>query len=112
MTKILALKPQFIVLYTLLKKGSKKCHALTRVSNYIDTNKRRVLMIVFLKSQFSYCPLVSMFRSRTSKDKINRLYEKALRLVCRNKTILSLEDLLKEDETVNIHQRNLQILAT
>ena len=29
-----------------------------------------------------------------------------------NKNSLSFEDLLKKDETKNIHQRNLQILAT
>ena len=53
-----------------------------------------------------------MFHSRTLNNKINRLHEIVLRLVCRNKTSLSFEDLLKKDETRNIHQRNLQILAT
>lgn len=33
-------------------------------------------------------------------------------VIYRNKISLSLEDLLKKDETVNIHQRNLEILAT
>ena len=53
-----------------------------------------------------------MFRSRTLNNKINRLHEKALTLAYRNKTSLSFEDLLKKNETVNVHQRNLQILAT
>ena len=90
----------------LLNKANKKYHALARVCNYINTNKRRVT------SQFSYCPLVWMFHSRTMNNRINTLHEKALRLVYTNKPNLSFDDLLKEDKSVKIHQKNLQILAT
>ena len=50
---------------TLLKKANKKYHALARVCNYMDTKKQRVLMKAFITYQFSYCPLVWMFHSRT-----------------------------------------------
>ena len=43
---------------TLLKKASKKYHALARVCNYMNKKKRRILMNAFITSQFSYCPLV------------------------------------------------------
>ena len=43
---------------TLLKKASKKCHALASVWNYMDTTKRHVLMNAFIKFQFSYSYLV------------------------------------------------------
>ena len=78
----------------------------------MNTNKRRVLMKAFITSQFSYCPLVWMFHSRTMNNRINTLHEKALRLVYTNKPNLSFDDLLKEDKSVKIHQKNLQILAT
>ena len=97
---------------TLLNKANKKYHALARVCNYMNTNKRRVLMKAFITSQFSYCPLVWMFHSRTMNNRINTLHEKALRLVYTNKPNLSFDDLLKEDKSVKIHQKNLQILAT
>ena len=45
-------------------------------------------------------------------NRINALHEKALRLVYTNKSNLSLEDLLKEDKSVKIHQKNFQFLAT
>ena len=64
---------------TLFKKANKKCHALARVCNYMDTKKRRVLMNVFITSQFSYSPLVWMFHSRTLNNQINKIQEKALR---------------------------------
>ena len=65
---------------TLLKKANKKYHALARVCNYMDTKKRRVLMKAFITSQFSNCPLVWMFHSRTLNNRINKIHERALRL--------------------------------
>ena len=96
----------------LLNKANKEYYALAKVCNYMNINKRRVPMKDFITSQFSYCPLVSMFHSRTMNNRINTLHEKALRLVYTNKPNLSFDDLLKEDKSVKIHQKNLQILAT
>ena len=78
----------------------------------MDTKKRRVLMKAFITSQFSYCPLVWMFHSRTLNNRINKIHERALRLAYKNETFLSFDDLLKRDKSLSIHQKNLQILAT
>ena len=59
-----------------------------------------------------YCLLAPMSLSRTTNNIINKIYEKALRLAYKDETSLSLDDLLKWDKSVIIHQRNLQILAT
>ena len=53
-----------------------------------------------------------MSHSRAMNNRINKIHENALRLVYKDKTNLSLDDLLKKDKSVSIHQRNLQILAT
>ena len=53
-----------------------------------------------------------MFYSRTINNRINTLHENALRMVCAKKPNLSFNDLLKEDKSVKIHQKNLEILAT
>ena len=45
-------------------------------------------------------------------NRINTLHEKALRLVYTNKPNLSFDDLLKEDKSVKIHRKDLQVLAT
>ena len=42
----------------LRKKASRKIHGLSRVASYMNISKRRILIIAFFKSQFSYCPLV------------------------------------------------------
>ena len=69
-------------------------------------------MIAFITSQFSYCPLVWMSHSRTRNNRINKIHENALRHVHKDETNLSLDDLLKKDKSVSIHQTYLQILAT
>ena len=68
-------------------------------------------MKTFIISQFNYCPLVWMFHNRTLNNKINRLHERALRLVYHDQN-LSFQELLEIDNSVTIHHKNLQRLAT
>ena len=86
-------------------------HALARISNFMSHDKLRLLMKAFIESQFGYCPLVWMFHSRTLNNRINRLHERALRLVYKE-PILTFEELLRKDNSFTIHHRNLQKLAT
>ena len=72
--------------------------------------KRFALMNSFLTSQFSYCSLVWMLHRRTLNNQINKIHERALRLVYKNETFISFDDLSKRDKLVSIHQKNLQIL--
>ena len=96
---------------SLCKKASQKLHALARVVNFMDLAKRKSLMKAFITSQFNYCPLIWMFHSRQLNNRINKTQERALRLVYKDNK-LTFDDLLKLDNSVTIHQRNLQILAT
>ena len=68
-------------------------------------------MNAFFKSQFSYCPLVWMCHGRANNDKINRLHERCLRIMYSDKQS-SFETLLEKDDSVSVHNQNLQILAT
>ena len=95
----------------LCKIGSQKLHALTRISDFMSEEKRKLIMKAFFTSQFSYCPLVWMFHSRTLNNRINKLHERALRIVYKDNDS-SFEELLKKDNSVTIHERNLQVLAT
>ena len=94
----------------LCKKGSQKLHALARVSHYMTTNQRRLIMKAFISSQFGYCPLVWMFHSRTLNNRINRIHERALRIVYKD-NVSSFEQLLYRDGSITIHERNIQALA-
>ena len=94
----------------IIKKASRKINALSRITPFMNVSKRRNLMNSFFTSQFNYCPLVSMFHSR-SINKINRLHERVLRIVY-NDFKSSFKNLLEKDRIVSIHAKNLQKLAT
>ena len=59
-------------------KASPKLNALCRVSSFVSTNKKRLVMKTFISSQFSYCPLIWINHSRTLNNKINRIRERSL----------------------------------
>ena len=94
----------------ILKEGKKKLYALMRVSKYITQEKLRLLIAAFIESLFNYCPLVWMCHNRTLNKKINKLHERALRLVYKDKN-LSFQQLLDKDKSFSVHERNLQKLA-
>ena len=90
---------------------SKKLHALARISQFMNIHKRRMTMKAFLTSEFGYCPLVWMFHSRKLNSRINKLNERALRMVYQD-YVSSFTELLEKDKSTTIHNRNIQLLAT
>ena len=85
--------------------------ALAKRSKCMSQKKLRITIKVFVTSQFAYCPLIWMFHNRRIDHKINKLHEKALKIVYKDHFSL-FEELLSKDESVTVHQRNLQIIAT
>ena len=77
----------------------------------MDFEKRSSLMKAFVISQFTYSPLIWMFRNRALNNRIIRIHKRALRLVYQNQN-LSFSELLELDNVVIIHQRNLQVPVT
>ena len=65
---------------SICKKASKKLHALSQISNYMDDRQVKQTMHVFILSQFSYCSLIWMFCDGQINNRINRIHEKSLRL--------------------------------
>ena len=93
------------------KKASQKLNAISRITPYTDFNKKKRLTVnAFFVAQFNYCPLIWVCHNRTYRNKINRLYERCLRLIYNDKRS-SCEDLLEKDNYVSIHHKNLQALA-
>ena len=93
------------------KRGSQKLNALARVAPYMNIQKRRIIMKSFVTSQFGYCPLIWMFHSRRLNNKINSIHERALRITYQDH-ISTFQELLNKDNSISIHHRNLQVLAT
>ena len=93
----------------LCSKANQKLSALARVSKYMTLPKRRLLMSSYITSQFNYCPLVWMIHNRKLNKKINKVHERALKIVYGDHNT-SFSELLNIDKSVTIHQRNLQYL--
>lgn len=75
----------------------KRVKALARVSQYTNIAKWKILMDVFLDSQFMHCPLIWQCHSHTNNSKIDRLHGRYLRSVCNNKQ-LPFKELLINDK--------------
>ena len=89
----------------------KELHALARISQLTNIQKRKMTMKGFIASEFGYCQLVWMFHSRKSNSRVNKFHERALRIVYQDYAS-SFTELLEKDNSTTIHNRNIQLLAT
>ena len=78
-------------------KANRKLTVLSRMFQFLTFKKRRALIKAYFESQFKYCPLVWMFHGRQVNNKINRLHERALRMI--------------SEDGFSVHDRNIQQLA-
>ena len=91
-------------------KANKKLSVLCRLKNVLTRQQRRILFKSFFEAQFKYCPIIWMFCSRNANNKINKLHERALRIVYDDYNS-KFEELLTKDGSFTIHQQNIQTLA-
>ena len=77
----------------------------------MNLHQRRLSTCAFIFSQFGYCLLVWMFHSRTLNNRINNIHERALSIAFSDYKS-TFKQLLKQNWSAFIHQRNLQTLAT
>ena len=63
------------------KKAAGQLNAICRISSNIGQEEKKVLLESFVNSNFNYCPLVWLFCSPESTRKIDRIQERALRLL-------------------------------
>ena len=62
------------------KKASQKLAALSRLANYLESEKRSLIFNSMIKSRFTYYHLVWMFCFRTSSNLICKTHEHSLTL--------------------------------
>ena len=67
-------------------------------------------MKAFICSQFGYCLLAWIFHSKKPNNRIKILHDRGLRVVYRDYNA-TFSELLTKDQSVTIHQRNLQLLT-
>ena len=93
-----------------MSKSKEDIKCTHKSDKYIELPKRQILIHVFLKAKFNYCPVIWMFYSRSWNDKINRLHERCLPIIYNDKRS-SFEELLIKDNFVSVHHNNIHALA-
>ena len=92
----------------------------------MDTDKMVLMMNTFVKSQFSYCPLIWMYHNRCIHNKVNEIYERALPIAYKDshscfesrvernsqcaENMFPLFFTILRNNSVSLHQLNLQLL--
>jgi len=94
-----------------IKKANSKIAMIKRHQNFLTFQQRKIVLSSFVHCHFSYAPLAWMFHSRQINNKINRVQERALRILYGDDQS-SYEDLLKRNEGFTVHERNIQLLLT
>ena len=73
----------------LCKKASSQLNAIGKLRKCIGFPEKKVLIEAFVFSNFNYCPLVRHFTSMRSRNKIESIQKRTLRLDCYIMTILA-----------------------
>ena len=93
----------------LCQTASRKVSAFSRVANFLNYEKGRILYNTFVMSNFNYCPLVCMYHGKTSSNRAGRVQKRALRIL-HNDFSLPFEVLLTRTDERKVHIKNLQKL--
>ena len=85
------------------QKTAAQINAMSRIKCNLDTTSLLVLYNSFIVSNFQYCNIVWMFTSKTSLKKLDRLNERAIRLVYNDKST-NYQRLMSENKHLDIYK--------
>ena len=94
----------------LCRKSGGQLNALNRLNAYLSMDSRKLSVNSFVMSNFNYCPLIWNFCNANLATKIEKIQERALRLI--NNDQSSYETLLENYGKCTIRVRTLRLLAT
>ena len=94
----------------LCKKASNQLNAIGRIQKYMGFKEKEVLLNSFVLSNFNYCPLVWHFRSSKSLKKIEKIQERALRILYNDSTS-DYNQLLNKFRKASMEVKRLRNLA-
>ena len=92
------------------RSAANQLNALIRLKSYLNFNAKRVLINSYIISNFNYCPLVWIFSTAKSLNKIESLQKRALRFLYNDYSI-SYEDLLEKAGKVKMSVNRLRNLC-
>ena len=91
------------------QKAAKQLHALARISRYLDEKSRIIIYNSFVKSNFDFCPLVLNFCGKVNSGKIEKVQERALRIIYQDHDA-TYSDLLQAANAPSLTVRRIRML--
>ena len=91
-------------------KAGRQLNVLQRLKRVLDNKSRMAIHNSFVMSNFNYCPIVWMFTSKKSLEKIENIKKRALRFVL-NDYQSNYHDLLNNSEATGIKIMKIRLLA-
>ena len=85
----------------LCSKAARQLNALARISRFLKPDSRKIIYNCFIRSNFEYCPLAWHFCGVTNNKKIEKIHERALRILY-NDTSSSYDDLIDNGNTTTM----------
>ena len=91
-------------------KAARQLNALARISKHLNLNSRRTIYNSFIMSNFNYCPLVWHFCGKSNNQKLEKIQERALRILY-NDFSSTYPQLLKTAGTTTLLIQRLRLLT-
>ena len=92
------------------KKAARQLNALARISKHLNINSRRTIYNSFIMSNFNYCPLVWHFCGQVNNQKLEKIQERALRILFTDYDS-SYKELLGKAGTTTLLIQRLRLIA-
>ena len=80
------------------KNAGQKLNTFGRIACSLKFDQKKLFLNAFITSQFSYAPVLWMFHNRKLNNHINRIHERALRIVYQDHNS-TFEELLAKDRS-------------
>ena len=93
------------------KKASRQVNALKRISKFLTQDSRKLIYRSFIAANFNYCPISWMFCGNKNTSMLEKLQERAHRLVFCFDQNLSYDDLLKRGDFLSLKAYRIKCLA-
>ena len=90
--------------------ASCQINALKRISKFLDEQCRMKVYKSFICANFNYCPLVWMLCGKTNMNKLEKMQERALATVYRDRS-LTYDDMLRMSGQLSIRMNLVRLLA-
>ncbi len=94
-----------------IRKCARQLNALRRQSKLLNVQAKKKVFNAFIRANLNYCPLVWINRNKTDLTRLEKVQERAVRLIYNDK-VSSYDDLLQRARVPSVLVRWQRVLAT